>query len=198
MTIPVAHDFICPWCWIAFFQAKQLRREFPEVQFDWVGYELMPEALEWPEPAPDAPEVTTNRPKTPTRMDLAYAAQGMSAPTAERPKRMRSHNALEAVEYAKSEGVQDALVEKLYRAYWEEGKEINNIGVLRELADGIVGNLDDMQTAIEEKRFQNNIIGFDDDAYAAGVYNVPTYWIGGERYAEQPVYVLQDAINKAQ
>lgn len=196
MTVTVAHDFLCPWCWIALAQVKQLQAEFPNVKFDWVGYELMPEALPWPEPAPPTPEVTTNRPKTPTRMDLAYAAQGMEAPTVERPKRMRSHNALEAVEYAKTEGVEEAFIEKMYRAFWEEGKEINNPAVIRELATGIISNLDDLEAAIAEKRFNDRIVGFDDDAYAAGIYNVPTYIIEGERYAEQPITTLRKALSR--
>ena len=37
---------------------------------------------------------------------------------------------------------------------------------------------------------------FDDDAYNSGIYNVPTYFVGDERLAEQPYVVLRDAVAK--
>lgn len=193
MVIPVAHDYICPWCWIALFQTKELHREFG-VTFDWKGYELMPEELPWGESAP-VPQVETNRPKTPGRMTLAYYASGVVPPTGERPKRMRSHNALEATEFVKAAGGDvDAFIESMYRGYWEHGREINALDVIKELADGNVSNPDQLVEAVIAKEFDDKIVKFDDDAYAAGVYNVPTYWIDGERYAEQPTAVLADAI----
>lgn len=193
LVIPVAHDFICPWCWIALFQAKRLAAEF-DVVFDWLGYELFPEELAWPEPGPAAPEAPANRPKTPSRLELAYAAEGMAPPTAVRPKRMRSFHAHEALEYAKVVGRQDAMLEALYRALWERGEEINDPVVLRRLAVGIVDDLEDFESSVRERRFRANLVPFDDGAYAMGVYNVPTYWIGGERYAEQPTTVLRQAL----
>jgi predicted DsbA family dithiol-disulfide isomerase len=107
---------------------------------------------------------------------------------------MRTFNAHEAVEYAKTEGVQDALIEALYRAYWEEGKEINKPEVLEELAKGIVADVPAMMYAVGAKQFKDKIVGFDDDAYAKGVFNVPTFFIGGERYAEQLYSTISNAV----
>lgn len=193
-TIKVAHDFICPWCWIGLFQAKRLKEEFG-VSFDWIGYELFPDELEWPAPsgAPKPPE-NPDRPKTPRRLDLAYAAENMERPTSVRPSQMRIHNAMEAVEYAKTEGVSEEFVEKMYRAYWEEGKEINNPAVIREIATGLIKDLDALENAIAERKYKDRITGFDEPAYASGVYNVPTFYIDGQRYAEEPYMVMKKAM----
>jgi predicted DsbA family dithiol-disulfide isomerase len=199
MTIPVAHDFICPWCYIAIKQVRDLEREFPDVQFEWLGYELMPENLAWPEPSTKEPKPENpNKAKTPTRMELAYAASGVTPPTGDRNKRMRSHNALESVEWVKAEGgkVTD-WVEVLYDAYWERGEEINDLEVLKSLAEKFGLDAERMIEAIKSKQFNEKIVAFDDDAYAQHVYNVPTYWIGGEKYAEQPTSVLRAAIKAA-
>lgn len=195
ITIPVAHDFICPWCWIGLLQAKRLQEEFG-ARIEWRGYELFPLGLHWPDypPAPAAPK---NKPVTPSRLEFLLAADHIEMPHAERPKKMRTYNAHQAVEYAKTEGVQDELIEKLYRAYWEQGKEINDLAVLKQLALGIVRDLDAMEAAVVQKKFAKNVVGFDDDAYASGVYNVPTFFIGGQRYAEQPYSVLREATKKA-
>lgn len=195
LRIPVAHDFICPWCWIALSQAKTLQSEF-DVEFDWLAYELMPEELPWPEPAA-APSAPTDRPRVPSRLDLAYAAEGLEPPTAVRPKRMRSHNALEAMEHAKSLGLGEPMLERLYSALYNHGREINSLETIRTLSEGLIPDVDSMIRAIERRRYRENIVAFDDDAHRHGVYNVPTFWIGGERYAEQPIGVLRQAIRRA-
>lgn len=191
LTVPVAHDFICPWCWVGFLQARRLQHEFG-IRIDWRGYELYPDALEWPEPTP--PKPPNNRPRTPGRFALMLAAENLEMPKVSRPEHMRTHNAHEAVEFAREEGVEDRLVEVLYRAYWEQGLPINEPAVLVKLACGIVHDIAGMEDAIRERRFKDRIIGFDDDAYARGVFNVPTFFIGPDRLAEQPYGALRASV----
>jgi riboflavin biosynthesis pyrimidine reductase/predicted DsbA family dithiol-disulfide isomerase len=198
LTIPVAHDFICPWCWVGLLQARRLQEELG-ARIEWRGYELFPAELEWPDyPSPKIAPI--NKPSTPSRFDLMLAAEGIEMPHIERPKKMRTYHAHQAVEYAKTEGdaVADALIEALYRAYWQRGEAINELPVLKKIATGIVHDVDAMLDAARTRRFKDKIVGFDDDAYAKGVYNVPTFFIGGERLAEQPYAVLLKAAKKAQ
>lgn len=193
LTIPVAHDFICPWCWVGFLQAEKLTNEFG-VTFEWLGYELFPIELEWPDYPATAP--IPNKPATPSRLDFLLKAEGMEMPKASRPRKMRTYFAHQAVEYAKTIGRADDMIRSLYQAYWLRGEEINNIEVLVKLAAGIVTDVSDFREAVETKRFANKVVGFDDDAYANGVFNVPTFFIGTERYAEQPTSTLKEALIK--
>jgi len=194
LTIPVAHDFICPWCWVALFQAKRLEEEF-DVRIEWKGYELFPVDLEWPDAAPTPPP-PANKPPVPSRLDFILIADGVELPTTPRPHKMRTNNAHQAVEFAKTEGKGNEYVERLYRALWEDGKEINNPEVLKQLAEGLIEDIPGLGAAIAERHFANEVVGFDDEAYSKGVYNVPTYFIGDERYAEQPYAVLRKAVQK--
>ncbi len=165
------------------------------VSFELLGYELMPEELSWGDPAPK-PDPDPRRPVTPSRMDLAYSASDMEAPANIQPKKMRSHNALLATEFAKSVGVEMAFARRLYEAYWIEGIEINDIQELTKLGKGIVPDVDALVRSVKAREFESKIVKFDDDAYAAGVFNVPTYFIGGEKYAEQPYAVLAKVIRR--
>jgi len=194
LTIPVAHDFICPWCWIGWNQARRLQNEFG-LQIEWLGYELMPEALPWGTSVAEPPPA--NKPPLLNRFQFLEIAEGLTAPKTIRPRQMRTHNAHEAVEYAKTEGVADALIDRLYQAYWLKGEEINAPEVLLRLSKGIVKDLDALAKALEEKQFFDKIVAYDEDAYASGVYNVPTFFIGKERLAEQPYSVLRSATAKA-
>jgi predicted DsbA family dithiol-disulfide isomerase len=192
MTIPVAHDFTCPWCWVGFHQAIRLREEFG-VSFDWLGYELYPDEMPWPEPSPKKEE-PPDKPKIPTRMELMYAADDMEPPTALLPRQMRVRNALLAVEYAKDHGSADQIVAALYRAYWEAGQNISDLEFLERLGNARGINGSEMRKSIEERLHLDRLTPFDDGAYAKGVYNVPTFFIDGQRYAEQPYRVIRKAV----
>lgn len=194
LTIPVAHDFICPWCWIGWNQARRLQNEFG-LQIEWLGYELMPEALPWDTSVAEPPPA--NKPPVLNRLQFLEIADGLNVPKTIRPKQMRTHNAHQAIEYAKTEGVVDLLIDRLYQAYWLQGEEINSPEVLRRLSEGIVTDIDALAKAIEEKQFFAKIVAYDDDAYASGVFNVPTFFVGDQRLAEQPYVVLQRAVAQA-
>ena len=190
-SIPVAHDFNCPWCWVGLFQAQRLQREFG-IEIEWLGFELMPKGMknEPTSPTVDPP----NRPATLSRLSFLLVAENMALPLVPKPPDVRTYNAHQAVEYAKTEGVQDALVEAIYRAYWEDGRDINKISTLCEIANGIVSDTVKMKLAMEGDQFGSHIVDFDEDAYAVGVYNVPTFFIGEKRLAEQPYSVIRKAM----
>jgi riboflavin biosynthesis pyrimidine reductase len=58
-------------------------------------------------------------------------------------------------------------------------------------------NATKLAEAVESVAYKDSVIGFDAPAYKSGVFNVPTFYIGGERYAEQPYVVLLDAVKAA-
>jgi predicted DsbA family dithiol-disulfide isomerase len=191
--IPIAHDFTCGWCYIGQFQAQQLQRDFG-IDIEWRGYELYPEPMPFDSPgaAPPPPE-PVDKPKTPTRFRLALAAQGIELPKVARPKDLRTHNAHEAVELAKRGGKADEAVYRIYHAYWHDGKDIGEADVLRQLLSDLLDG-DELLEVIAQRTFADQIVPFDEPAYATGVYNLPTFWIGGERFAEQPYRVLEAAM----
>jgi riboflavin biosynthesis pyrimidine reductase/predicted DsbA family dithiol-disulfide isomerase len=191
VTIPVAHDFNCEWCWIGLHQIRRLKQEL-DVEIEWLPYELYPAELGWPEPK-CAAEEPPNKPKKPTRFELALAAAGMEMPP-EWPKGLNTNAAHHAVEYAKRDGVADELVDRIYNAVWRHGLDVGDTRVLAILARGLVKDVFEMMNAIEEKRYADRIVLFDEPAYASGVYNLPTFFIGGKRYAEQPYEVLRRAV----
>jgi riboflavin biosynthesis pyrimidine reductase len=163
------------------------------VTIDWQGYELWPEELEWPEPGP--PETPNpNRPATPTRIEFLFRIEGVPRPTVPRPPRLRTFHAHQAVESAREHGNEDAMVERIYRALWERGENINDPDVLIRLAEGLVPDLDELRHHLHQRPHRDRIVGFDDPAYAVGVFNLPTFFIGNERYAEQPYAVLAEAV----
>lgn len=195
MKITVAHDFTCPYCWVGWFQAEKLKREFG-VEIEWLGYELWPEHLEWPAASPAV--VPNNKPEVPTKLGLLLMIEQLEVPKVIRPPRMRTFRAHQAVEFAKTEGKHEELIRALYEAYWLEGANINDADVIASIAEGVVSDIPEMLQAIAEDRFGDQVVDFDDPAYAAGVYNVPTFFVGDQRIAEQPYQVIRKAMLELQ
>lgn len=193
LHVAIAHDFTCPWCWIGLIQAKRLQSQFG-VEIEWRGHELWPEELEWPESRPSAP--IPDKPATPSRLDFIKMLDEVEVPPVERPKRMRVHTALEAVEYVKEHAPEsvDAFVEDVYRAYWERGERIGDVVVIAALARPYISDLNDFEYAMEERQYREKVVHFDAPSYKSGVFNVPTFFIGDARYAEQPYVVLERAV----
>jgi len=203
VVIPVAHDIVCPWCYVGIAQVRRLEKEFG-VSFDWIGYELYPEhGYElYPEPmpfddgSPPPPLPPANKPKTPSRFQLMLAAEGMELPKVSRPYPIRSHDALASLEFAKAQGDINPLLDRLYAAYWSEGQDIGQRDVVLNLAAECGLDRAALAEALEDRRFAHLIVPFDDGAHEKGVWNVPTFWIGEERYAEQPYRVLAKALRE--
>lgn len=192
LTVIVAHDYICPWCWVGYFQAERLKNEFPQLRFDWVGYELLPEGRF--EIAP----FKGPKPRDPTRPLSRFELHAQSEGVPYNPFRtigaVRSHNALEGAEFAKLSGPDafDKYNEGVYRAYWEGMRDISDMAVLSEIAGQAGLDTAAFAEAVSERRFEEKIVPFDDDAYARDITHVPTFAFRGERAAEAPYSTIRD------
>ena len=172
----------------------RLKREF-DVEFEWLSYELWPADL--PRPVVEPPRVIPSMPPIPTRLDLMLATENMELPPVERPKRMNSHRALLAAEYAKVQEFGEPFILELYRAFWERGEFISETEFLCNEASKFGMDPESMRNSIESEEFADRIVGFDAPAYKTGIFHIPTYIIGGKRYAEQPYRVLEKAVAEA-
>lgn len=186
--LKVAFDIVCPWCWVAWRQAARLQAEFPSLTFRWVGYELLPEGLEYT-PSPPDPDAD-RKPRIPNRFDLLLAAEDLTLP--ERKSRLsNSRRALEGAEFAWDAGKADPYLDALYQSYWEEDRDIGDRAVLREIAETAGLDVAAFVDALESHVYSDRVIEFDESAHAAGVWNVPTWMFPEEWVAEQPYGVLR-------
>lgn len=188
-VLSVAHDYICPWCWAAWQQAKWLKHDYPEIQLDWLGYELLPEGMEYnpPPPDPNAPK----KPRIPGRLELLLIADGLKLPQRSRPF-SRSRRALEGAEFAKEAGKQEEWHDAVYHAYWEEDRDIADKAVLTEIAESVGLDIGAFTEALETRQYRDRIVEFDDPAHEKGIWNVPTWMFPEEWIAEQPYRVVKE------
>lgn len=191
LTVTIAHDYLCPWCWVGFIQAKRLREEFPQIKQVWRGFELLPEELG---PLPDYKPQPKDPDAPPSRFELFSQAEGAPVPEGRTIGIVRTHNALEGAAYAQDKEPErfDAYNEAVYRAFWERSEDISDMDVLGRLAEGPGLDRAAFLQAVSSKAYYHEIVRFDDDAYAADVTHVPTFLFRGERCAEAPYTTIRD------
>jgi predicted DsbA family dithiol-disulfide isomerase len=191
LKVTIAHDYLCPWCWVGFLQAKRLKEEFPQIAQVWQGYELLPEELG---PLPDYKPSPKDPTAPPTRFELFSVAENAPVPAGRTIGGVRTHFALEGAAYVQDKAPEgfDGYNEAVYRAFWERSEDISDLDVLGKLAVGAGLDKNDFLTAVSSKAYYDQIVRFDDDAYAADVTHVPTFLFRGERCAEAPYATIRD------
>jgi len=184
LKVIIAHDYQCPWCYLAFFQYQRLKEEFPDLSFEWRGFELLPEIKT---------EDQTVRPEPSKRFKALVTIDKLPMPKAW-PVVTNSHLALEAAEFVKENNPEqfDQYNEAVYRAFWQEGQDISDHQLLAALAKKAAIKTENLLAAITSKKYAQKIIPFKEAAYAKGVTHVTTFRFLGEQCAEASYQTISE------
>jgi len=206
MQIDVVSDTVCPWCFIGKRRLARALEMRPEIAFDvqWRPYQLDPNitregvdrASYMKAKFGDGPRVAAMSESLKAeglREGISFAFEKIDR----RPNTIDSHR---LIRWAATAGIQETVVERLFAAYFLEGRDIGDTGVLEFLAADVgmdsiqVAELlaDDTDRAAVER--EANLAG------EMGITGVPTfifaskYVISGAREAEVLVQVIDKAL----
>ena len=185
--LTIVSDVICPWCFVArknLEMALDLLPNGSDYSIIWHPYELNPGM---PKEGLDRREYRSRKFGSwehSLALDAQVAQAGQQAGITFRHDLMtRTPNTLNAhrlIWFAQQEGVQDAVVEVLFKAYFTEGRDVGDFEVLAGL--GTAAGLDRAKTAAflvgdegtEEVRREERL------AVSKGISAVPTFILDGE------------------
>ena len=206
MQIDVVSDTVCPWCFIGKRRLARALEMRPEIAFDvqWRPYQLDPNipregvdrASYMKAKFGDGPRVAAMSESLKAeglREGISFAFEKIDR----RPNTIDSHR---LIRWAAVAGMQDAVVERLFAAYFLEGRDIGDPGVLEFLAADV--GLDSVQVA-ELLADDTDRAAVEREAKLAGemgITGVPTfifaskYVISGAREAEVLVRVIDKAL----
>jgi predicted DsbA family dithiol-disulfide isomerase len=205
VTIDVVSDVMCPWCYIGKRRLEKAAAARPEIALDvqWRPFQL---------DATIPPEGMDRRMYLERKFGGADAAERVYAPVRaageaesipfafDRIRRApNTINAHRLIRWAGQAGLQEEMVERLFRLYFLDGGDLTETGVLAQAATEA-----GMERALVERLLagEADIAEVRQEIEAAqrmGITGVPTFIIAG-RYAvvgAQPAEVLADAISKA-
>lgn len=119
---------------------------------------------------------------------LARAEEGVNRLAATVGLHLRLHErlinsrpTLQAAEFARAEGRFEVMHEQLMKAYWDEGRDVSNMAVLREVAGRVGVDIAGMEAAVKEDRFGDYLDARRQEAEELGINGIPAHIIA-ERY----------------
>jgi predicted DsbA family dithiol-disulfide isomerase len=193
VVIEMVSDIVCPWCWLGLRRIEEARRLAPEVEVQLLfrPYELDPTI---PQEGVDYKAYMSSRVSSPEgreRMAMMRQALIDYGAAEDIPYRFdavthrpSSFDAHRLVRWAQGQGKGGAAKEALFRAYFNEARNVGDHGVLTDIARAI-----DLDTDIVADLLNS---GADTEAVRAeaetfrqmGISGVPTY-IANRRVAVQ-------------
>jgi len=160
-------DFTCPFSYVT---EAALRRidAFPIERIEFRAFELYPSPAPLPDSVADAASVAP----------LAALADEAGVRIERREFVPRTAKAHEAARFARGHGREPALRDAVFRAYWEEGRDIGRIDVLVALGAGVGLEAEDLKIALDIDAFADEIGRERLVAEGAGVRHTPTLVVG--------------------
>ena len=94
---------------------------------------------------------------------------------------INSRPALQAAEYARSEGRFEPMHRELFKAYWDEGRDVSDLGVLDDVATRVGLDVEGMQQAVSANRFGDYLDARRQEAQELMIDGIPAHVIA-DRY----------------
>jgi len=156
-------------------RTAQLCREF-DLQ---VRYTVFPLHTETPDEGVSLEEMFAGRLDVPAMLRrLSQVAESLELPFSERRHTYNSRRAQELGKWAEHQGQGEAFQDATYRAYFAEGKNIAQRGVLTEIAGTIGLDTSEADRVLQEGRYADQVDADWERAQANGVTAVPTLTYG--------------------
>ncbi|TVR43125.1 MAG: DsbA family oxidoreductase [Rhodobacteraceae bacterium] len=203
IPLDIWSDPICPWCLIGKTRLDRALESRPDHPFDirWRPFQLNPDM---PAEGMDRDEYMALKFGDADGVVNAYRpvveAAEQSGVTLDLPAITRTPNTLNAhrlIHWAGLEGRQTAMVSALFRAYFQQGRDIGDPHTLTDLAEGCGMDRDMTERLLDSDADAQLIRDADRDARARGIQGVPCFILNGE-YAitgAQPVTLWQEVID---
>jgi len=111
---------------------------------------------------------------------------------------INSRPTLQAAEFAREQGRFEAMHEELFRVYWQEGRDVSEMSVLREVAQRTGVDAAGMETAVTSDRFGDYLDARRQEAQELMIDGIPAHVIA-DRYlvmGAQPYDVFERVMGK--
>tara|TARA_B110000908_G_scaffold63758_1_gene77552 strand:+ start:2738 stop:3382 length:645 start_codon:yes stop_codon:yes gene_type:complete len=190
--IDIISDPICPWCYIGKTRLDRALELNPTHNFiiEWHPFQLNPtmpkdgmDRREYLEAKfggqKEAIEVYSNIDKTATETGLSLNFGGIK----------RTPNTIDAhrlIHWAGIEGKQNSIIDRLFKAYFQEGRDISEHSVLTRIASAAGMDQDVVRSLLKSDADKEDIKARDTDARKRGIQGVPAFVVANE-------YVIQGA-----
>jgi predicted DsbA family dithiol-disulfide isomerase len=214
LHVDIWSDIACPWCWVGKRRLEQALEQFAHadaVEVAWHAFELDPSAPRKREDGLSYAARLGKKYGTSTaqaelmieRMVDTAAKDGITM----RFDRAQPGNTFDAhrlvhlagvASKAGERGKQDAMKERLFRAYLEDGESIGDASTLAKLAGDVGLDVDEAASVLASDTYAKEVRADERQAAALGITGVP-FFVFDRKYAvsgAQPAEALLEVLEK--
>src|SRR4051812_35838195 len=173
LKIKVYSDYVCPFCYLAEFPLREAIRG-KDVEVEWMPFELRPE----PQPTlrPEGEYLQRAWSQSVYPLALRMGVPIVLPPVSPQP---HTHLAFEGYQYAREQGKGNEYNHRLLEAFFDEGRDIGDVGVQVKLAGEVGLDEEGFEEALGSRKYREAHRRALRHAYEeAGVSGVPLFVIG--------------------
>ncbi|WP_417352361.1 DsbA family oxidoreductase [Flavobacterium alkalisoli] len=190
MKIEIWSDIMCPFCYIGKRRFEEALAGFEgrnDVEIEWKSFLLSPELKTDPTKnihqfLAEHKNISLEEAKGMNNYVTNMAAQAGLIYDFDRAIPANSFNAHRFLHFAKKYGKQNEAEEKLFRAYFTEGKNIDDAQILMLLAIELGLDANKLAEAMNNGEFANDVIADINEAQQLGIRGVP-FFVFNRKYA---------------
>ncbi|MBB6018607.1 DsbA family oxidoreductase [Deinococcus radiopugnans] len=188
LRVDIWSDIACPWCYVGKRRFEAALQDFgprDQVEVVWHSFELDPSA---PADNPNSMRDGLARKygRTPAQaqemldsMTQTAAGEGLEYHF-DKTRLTNTFLAHQLIHLAAEHGQQDAMKERLLRAYMSEGRNVGEVDTLVELAAEVGLDAAEVRTALEGGHYAQAVRQDEAQAQALGISGVPFFVLGGK------------------
>lgn len=209
LRIDVWSDIACPWCYVGKRRLEDALAKFPHadaVEVVWRAFELDPSAPQQRDTTASyaarlGKKYGTSEPEAQKMIDrMTDTARGDGLDFRfDRVKAGNTFDAHRVIHFAAQRGIQDAVKERLLRAYMTDGEPIGDPETLVHLAAEAGLDAEEVRAMLASDACAEDVREDENEARELGISGVPFFVLGGI-YAvsgAQPAEVILGALKQA-
>lgn len=206
MKVEIWSDIVCPWCYIGkrrFESALAGFKHHDQIEIQWKSYQLDPHAPHNSEQTLDEMLASKYGMSLQKATEMNASVSSLAAKEGldyhlEQAHPSNTFDAHRLVHLAAAHGRQDAMKERLMRAYFTEGKAIGDPETLVALAEETGLDAEEARTALASDTYAAEVRADEHEAQALGITGVP-FFVIDEKYGisgAQSDKVFQQALEQ--
>ncbi len=207
MKVEIWSDVMCPFCYLGKHKFENALAQFTDkeyIEVEWKSFQLNPDLVTDPTisihkylsdikgfPIEQAKQMNDRFTEAGKPLGLVYNFDKIIV--------ANSYRAQNLIHFAKEQGKQNEIEERLFEAYFTEGKNMDEVSTLLVLASEIGLNTDGLGDLLENKSFSEKVEFDIAEARQLGIRGVP-YFVVNRKYGisgaqETPVFL--DTLKKS-
>ena len=207
MKVEIWSDVMCPFCYIGKRRFEQALQNFDhqnEVEIEWKSFQLNPAMVTEPgvridEYLAKAKDISLERAKQMNDYVTKMAAEAGLSYNFDKAIVANSFRAHRYSHLAKAHGLGVQAEEQLFKAYFTDGKNTDDLETLVELGRALGLNADEVRQSLEGSAYADEVKRDIAEAQYLGVQGVP-FFVFNRKYAvsgAQEVPVFEQTLDKA-